>query len=177
MKPITDLVIEHGAIKLMLRVMEKINEKISHGELVPALDLNDSLTFLKEFADNCHHGKEEDLLFPMMKKNNIPQEVELIEILLAEHAQARGYIKNMVAAILKKDFLEAYLDNSKRYIALLDQHINKENAVLFPEANRSLSLDQLQELEAGFDRVEREIGVGRHEELHGIANRLKESYI
>jgi hemerythrin-like domain-containing protein len=32
------------------------------------------LVFLKEFADRCHHGKEEDFLFPALEKAGIKKE-------------------------------------------------------------------------------------------------------
>lgn len=183
MHPIDDLTQEHGPVKLMLRVLEKMNGKIASGEKIATSDLNDAIIFLREFADKCHHGKEENLLFPMMKQNGIPKEVELVDILIAEHAQGRNCIKNMAEAIAKQEtnqaeFAEIFTTNAKDYIALLDQHIDKENAVLFPEAKQSLSEIQLKELKEGFENVEKNIiGEGRHEELHSIIHKLKEIYL
>ncbi|TAK97052.1 hemerythrin HHE cation-binding protein [Patescibacteria group bacterium] len=183
MHPIEDLTKEHGPIKLMLRILERINEKIVNGEPIATADLNDGVTFIKEFADKCHHGKEEALLFPAMKKNNIRKEIELIDILVAEHAEGRGYVKNIVEAISQKgdnlkNFAEVFVDNSKKYITLLDQHIDKENVILFPEANASLSEAQLKELASGFENVEKNIiGEKRHEELYGIVHKLKATYL
>lgn len=183
MNPIEDLTKEHGPVKLMLRVLEKINEQIASGKSVAIDDLNSGIVFLKEFADKCHHGKEENLLFPMMKKNSIQKEVELINILLLEHAEGRGYIAKMVEAIGEKEknpsrFAEVFRDNAKRYIALLDQHIDKENTILFPSAKHSIPESQLKELEDGFENVENNIiGPGRHKELHGIINKLKGIYL
>lgn len=183
MHPIDDLTREHGPIKLMLRVLEKINDRIYDNEAVATNDLDDAIIFLREFADKCHHGKEEKLLFPIIKKNNFPEEVELADILISEHAQGRNYIKQMAEAIVKKEtsqreFAKTFTANAKNYIALLDQHIDKENAVLFPEVKQSLSESQLKELEKGFENVEKNIiGEGRHKELHEIAHKLKEAHL
>ena len=182
MNPIIELAKEHGPIKLMLHVLLKINEKIADGEQVPMPDLDDAIVFIREFADKCHHGKEESLLFPIMKKNNIRSEIDLIEVLAAEHSQGRGYIKNLVESLSAREenpalFAEIFLDNSKKYISLLDQHIDKENNVLFQSAKQSLSEEQIKELETGFKNVEKNIiGEGRHEELQGILKRLQGSY-
>ncbi|HBH46381.1 MAG: hypothetical protein A2445_04770 [Candidatus Jacksonbacteria bacterium RIFOXYC2_FULL_44_29] len=183
MHPIEDLSKEHGLIKLMLRILESMNDKITNGQPVAVEDIISGVTFLKEFADKCHHGKEENLLFPIMKKDGIKKEVELIDILVAEHVQGRGYVRNMVEAIDKKEksgkeFADVFVSNSKNYVALLDQHINKENTILFFEARQSLSESQLKELEGGFENFEKNIiGAGRHKELHGIIHKLEGIYL
>lgn len=181
--PIDELTQEHGPIKVMLRVLEKMNEKISRGEDVSNTDLNNGIIFLKEFADKCHHGKEENLLFPMMKKNNIKKELELIDVLIAEHVVGRSCIKNMMTAIEMKSsdkagFVDLFVKNSEAYIKLLDQHIDKENLILFPEAKQSLPEEKLKELEVGFENVEKNIiGEGRHAELHKLIDELKRRYL
>ncbi len=157
--PIRDLIVEHGLIRLMLQVLEKMHD---------TNNLSDVLAFLSEFADKCHHGKEEDCLFPMMKQNGPPRIKELIENLLKEHQEARGYVQGLAL-----DFKE----NSQKYIALLDQHIIKENKILFPEARQALSSKQVEELEKGFEDIEKKIGPQRHQELLKIVERLKENYL
>lgn len=183
MNPIEDITREHGPIKLMLRILEKINEKIIRGEEVQTEDLHNAIEFIKEFADKCHHGKEEALLFPAMKLNGIAEENGLIDILNKEHVEGRGYVKKMAEALERKEedaaeFARIFVDSAKKYVTLLDQHIDKENTILFPGARRSLSADQLSELEAGFLNVEENvIGRGRHEELHQIIRRLQKAYL
>lgn len=181
MNPIDDLIAEHAPIRLLLRVMEKINEKISEGELVSSADLDGAVVFLREFADKYHHGREENLLFPLLRKNNIQKEVELVDTLTAEHVEGRGYVRNMADAISKKEvdpggFAEIFVANSKKYIALLDRHIDKENRILFPEAKTSLSGGQLEELQSGFENLEKNMPA-RQKELLDIMKQLKEAYL
>lgn len=182
MNPIVNLTLEHGLIKIMLSVLKKINKKFIDGEHVETDDLNNGIIFINEFADKCHHGKEEDWLFPVMKKNSIPREVRLIEILLKEHAQGRGYIKNMAEAISKKkednlNYSKIFLDNSRKYVALLDQHIVKENMILFTGARQTISQSQMKKLEEGFkDIEENKVGPERYEELYDIFYKLKDTY-
>ena len=184
MHPIDDLTSEHAAVKLMLRVLEKMNERISRLQPVPDADLKNSLAFLQEFADKCHHRKEEKYLFPVIKAAGRPEERELIELLLADHAQGRNYLSNMAAAFESKAenearFAEIFLLNSRSYVLLLDRHIDRENNVLFPIARRSLSVEELQDLDDGFDSIEEHhaIGAGRHAELHRIIEGLRDSYL
>ena len=183
MNPIEDITREHGPIKLVLRVLEKINEKVIKGETLPTEDLRSAIEFIREFADKCHHGKEEALLFPAMKQNGIAEEGALIDVLNKEHIEGRGYVKKMAEAVEKKEinieeFAKLFVDSAKKYIILLDQHIEKENMILFPKARHSLSDDQLKELEKGFLHVEENIiGRGRHEELHQIISKLRKAYL
>ena len=67
--PTMDLIEEHGGIMLMLSVMKKVTDKLKAGEEVKKEHLDKILEFLTNFADKCHHGKEEDMLFPELFKN------------------------------------------------------------------------------------------------------------
>ncbi|HBB37112.1 MAG: Cytoplasmic protein [Candidatus Moranbacteria bacterium GW2011_GWC1_45_18] len=176
MKPIAELAAEHGPIKLMLRVLEKICKKIEAGEAVPVEHLERAVVFIREFADKCHHGKEENLLFPAMKEKQIADEISLIEELIEEHKAARNFARGMAEGIEAKN-LGRFSENARGYISLLDRHIDKENNVLFPMADTSLSEEKKNELEAGFENVEKNVvGVGRHKELQGLIHQLKEIY-
>ncbi len=71
-----------------------------------------------------------------------------------------------------------FIRNAKGYIALLDQHISKENNVLFPLAEEKLSEAEQTELSNGFETIEiTKIGAGKHEEFHKMLASLKNSYL
>jgi len=68
--------------------------------------------------------------------------------------------------------------SARDYISLLNQHIDKENNVLFPIAEKQLSEAKLAELLKGFERIEEQkIGVGRHEEFHKMIDQLESAYL
>lgn len=177
MRPIEDLTKEHGPVKLMLRILEKMSARLEAGQEMDVADAESAILFIREFADKCHHGKEEDLLFPAMKKNGIPEEITLVDILIEEHQTGRAHVKNMSEAITQKDSAK-FIENARGYISLLDPHIDKENSILFPMADKSLSEEKQKELEVGFENIEENvIGAGRHEELHAMIHKLKEKYL
>jgi hemerythrin-like domain-containing protein len=64
---------EHEGILLMLRVLDRIAAKIDAKEDVDPHHLERIVEFLQIFADRCHHGKEEDLLFPELEKVGFPE--------------------------------------------------------------------------------------------------------
>jgi len=178
--PTMDLIEEHGGIMLMLKIMEKVADKLRKGETVKKEHLEKILEFLTNFADRCHHGKEEDMLFPEMCKNLSNK--KLINELLGEHKAARDYIRGVADSIGKyepdsSDAVHMAL-NMEGYIQLLTEHITKENAVLFPIANNELSEARQEQMEGQFEKFEEEvIGVGKHEEYHGWLEELKKEYL
>jgi hemerythrin-like domain-containing protein len=95
----------------------------------------------------------------------------------------REYVQKMKAAFsqFKTGTVPAAVDftrSARDYISLLDQHIDKENNVLFPMAEKQLSEAKLTELSKGFERIEEQkIGVGKHEEFHKMIDQLESAYL
>jgi len=183
MKPTEDLKKEHEAIKLMLRILEKVSKRLEAGEKVNIEHLESILEFIRVFADKCHHGKEEGLLFPAMEKAGIPRERGPIGVMLYEHREGRDFVKGMSEAIEKykkggKKAGREVAKNARNYVSLLSQHIEKEDNILYPMADSRLSAASEEDLEKGFEKIEKEfIGPGRHEEFHRLLHRLKEEYL
>ncbi|HOX29736.1 MAG TPA: hemerythrin domain-containing protein [Candidatus Paceibacterota bacterium] len=176
MRPIAELIQDHGPAKMALRVLEKICEKIDNGEEVNKEEADQVVYFIREFVDKCHHGKEEGQLFAVIKRNSNIRDNGLVDDLIKEHESGRGFVKNMADA-LKAGDMEKFKRNSLDYVKLLDQHIFKENTVLFPMAERALNNEEQKELEEGFLQIEREvIGKELHDKLHNLIHELRESY-
>ena len=65
----------------------------------------------------------------------------------------------------------------KEYVSLLNQHIFKENNVLFPMAEQVLSVNDGDKLYDNFEKLEVErIGIGKHEEFHALMDKLSDKY-
>ncbi len=62
-----DLINEHKAIQIALNILEEIKERIEKKGEADYKDIISLLDFMKEFADKCHHGKEEGFLFPALE--------------------------------------------------------------------------------------------------------------
>jgi hemerythrin-like domain-containing protein len=176
-KAIADLMNEHEAILSAIQILEKMMAAMEKAAAVDTKDIHDFIGFLKEFADKCHHGKEEGLLFPAMVGAGVPDKEGPIGVMLAEHAQGRKLIRDMDQSI-SRDVDRAKLEQAVGgYAGLLRNHIQKENAVLFPLADRILTETQLEKLYEGFEEhEERVIGQGRHEELHAMLKGFQEKY-
>ncbi|MFW9914111.1 MAG: hemerythrin domain-containing protein [Candidatus Thorarchaeota archaeon] len=183
MKATDELVKEHEAIKLMLSILEQVCLRIDQGEKIIPTTLDNIVEFIRVFADKCHHGKEEDLLFPAMVKMGIPQNGGPIGVMLSEHKMGRDFVKGMLTGIdyykeNKEGWSFLFSENARKYIQLLRQHIDKEDNILYPMANQRLSSEQQKELLRQFENVEVEIvGAGKHEEFHELLRQLKEKFL
>jgi hemerythrin-like domain-containing protein len=176
-KAIADLNNEHEAILSVIKIMGRMAAAIDTSTLMDTRDISSAIGFLKEFADKCHHGKEEGLLFPAMVAAGVSQEGGPIGAMLAEHVQGRKFIRDMEESLAAGVDLAKFAQAEKGYAHLLRNHIQKENWVLFPMAEDVLSGPQLEKLYEGFEEHEEKvIGHGRHEELHALLKNLQEKY-
>ncbi len=179
-KPTRDLGEEHGAIMLMLTVMERVAPRLRKGQNVKKEHLKKIIEFLVNFADKCHHGKEEGILFPILAKKSSNR--KLVNELLGEHKTGRDYVRGISASFAaykpgNPDAIHIAV-NMEGYIRLLTVHIRKENTVLFPKADRELSRKLQEKIEERFEKFERDVmGPGKHEQYHLWLKELKQIYL
>lgn len=182
MKPTEILKEEHKEIRRMLKILGKISEKLRSGEKIERNVLEKILEFIKIFADKCHHGKEEDLLFPAMEEAGIPREGGPIGVMLYEHNVGRNAVKGMTEGIEEfyqgnENARKKITENAEIYIELLDSHIYKEDNILYPMADMHLSEEQQKELLEKFEEVEKNIvGEGKHHEFLELLENLEKYF-
>ena len=100
MNPVKDLKDEHQAVKMTLKILDKINQIIEcTGKMTNTDHIDQLMEFFSVFVDSCHHGKEEDLLFPAMEKIGVSKDNGPIGVLLHEHQLGRSYVKGMQNAL------------------------------------------------------------------------------
>jgi len=101
---------------------------------------------IRNFADGLHHAKEEHLLFPLMVEKGFSKQNGPIAVMLSDHDQGRQYVKEMAtgAVALRNGDTSASGKISKAmrgYAELLQNHIAKENNVLFRMADQVMDED------------------------------------
>jgi hemerythrin-like domain-containing protein len=176
----TDILIaEHRTIERVLSTLETQTRQLQAGAPVRPGFFQDASAFFRGFADGCHHRKEEEALFRMMVDAGLSDQTGPIAILLAEHEQGRAYNRAMEKAARALAGGEAaarddLVRNVQEYVALLRQHIRRENDFLFPMAGRMLPPARQKELSEEFRRIEREeTGAGLHEKYHRLADAME----
>lgn len=69
-------------------------------------------------------------------------------------------------------------ENARKYVKLLSQHIDKEDNILYPMADKNVPQKKQDDLLKGFEKVEAErMEAGKHEELHETLRHLISVYL
>jgi len=169
---------EHEAIIAALNILDTFTQQLSADQAVNGDDISALLSVFSEFADRCHHGKEEELLFPALVRAGLASGQGPLASMLNEHVEARRCLREMNAAATPPLNLADFGQAAERYSALLRAHIDKENEALFPMAEEVLSQTQLDALADAFEEHELKLmGAGRHEALHALIKRLQKRYL
>jgi hemerythrin-like domain-containing protein len=162
MDALETLLEEHEIIKMAIGALDAETRELQAGNNLSQEKFETLIDIIRDFADKCHHGKEEDVLFPLIAKRGA-NEARIVSSLLEEHRKGRSFVKELEEAVGKND-VENAIRNANGYNALLLLHIKKENAV-FPVWINPLPDETKKELEERFEEIEeRVIGLGKHEE-------------
>jgi hemerythrin-like domain-containing protein len=182
MRPTEILKEEHVVIKEVLDVLEVIVSDIAAQKPINPEHLEKIVDFIRTFADKCHHGKEQDLLFPAMEEAGIPRDGGPIGVMLEEHDIGRNYVRQLAQAIADykggdKKALKGIAENASGYVNLLRQHIDKEDNILYMMADMHLDAPTEKKLLEEFEKVEKRMGEGTHEKYHHLVEELRKKYL
>lgn len=149
---------EHKNILFMLDVLKKKCMELQKENPPSIKDLTNLVEFLKFYADAYHHGKEEDILFPIYEEAGVPNEQGPIGVMLREHVMGRGFIKEMFSAIEEMEgglnSKVKFIENAQKYYELLQNHIHKEDNILYPMGDAKVSKTEHQNLSKKFNEFE-----------------------
>lgn len=166
---------EHRSIKDMLELMERFAEKMNRGQPVPPGVLNKTMEFIRLFVEQCHHGKEEEILFPLLERKNIPAAGGPLGVMLMEHDRARVFIHklNIEAANDNAESARRWTRVAWNYSDLMFEHFHKEEEILFAMADRILTSEEQASAVRSFERLNVErIGPGRHQQIRTMMEEL-----
>jgi hemerythrin-like domain-containing protein len=169
MKSVECLMTEHDLIERGLALLEQAVARLAAGQALPEGFPQWAPRFFQQFADQCHHAKEEDVFFSVLKQRGIPEQGGPIGVMLHEHGLGRDCVGRMREASQAQPFdAHSFADAARQYIPLLRQHIFKENNVLFRMAERVMSGADDADVAGRFSQVEQERGLtGLHESFAG----------
>ena len=150
---------EHQLILRMIALVEKNTALMEQGKFRDWRFFLDAVDFIRNYADRFHHAKEEDVLFLALVKNGMPEKQSPIEAMHMEHDQGRAFVRAFEAAAEKALNGEAgqipvIAENAKGYAALLRGHIDKEDNILYPLAERVLPEDVRPEMLTAYENAE-----------------------
>ena len=162
--PIARMVHEHGNILRFLDLIPALTRLLERDPEAGLVLLERGLDFIRNYADRYHHAKEEDILFRFFEPGS-----EILQVMLEDHTHGREHVAEMAAGIQEKDPLRVAF-HLRAYGELLRGHIQREDTILYPWMDRTLTLRQVGELFTRCAEVEARLGPGAQAEEAFLAD-------
>ena len=167
--PIKNLVDEHVLIKRWVALIPEVIKNLEVESEEGRQLILDGVDFIRSYADKYHHAKEEDILFKYFD-----EDLDILKVMHEDHKQARSHVKAILEALDRKD-KTAIAEHFNAYGDLLNEHIKKEDEILYPWMDKNLSVTQIGELFSKFNEADEQIGYSsaKYEEF---INRFEEKF-
>jgi hemerythrin-like domain-containing protein len=135
--PIGPLMIEHRLIERMVSITKGRLKVIGEEEGIDPVFVDMAVDFFRTYADRCHHGKEENILFRDLAKKQLSAEhKKIMDELMGEHAYARKAVGMLKAS--KDNYVQGQKGAMEEIVGILKQltdfyprHIEKEDRHFF----------------------------------------------
>jgi hemerythrin-like domain-containing protein len=176
MLPIAPLMIEHRLIEKLIKLMEKQAKRIRKNKLADIEFVDDCIDFIKTYADWCHHGKEEDILFRSLKEKKLSDEhLKIVNELIKDHNYARRITSQLVeernnymnsANEAEKQIIsfEIY-GHLKALVSFYPEHIKKEDKEFFVPCMEYFTARQKKEMLQKFQEFDGQLIHKKYQEL------------
>lgn len=129
---------EHRLIQRGLVVLARLSAHLRRGGEVHPEVVEACLRFLREFADQEHHDKEERILFPWLEQHGLSHEAGPLAVLRDEHEHVRDHVRRMSAHARHletlREAVQTFVVHADELCLMFWKHLLKENEVLFPMA-------------------------------------------
>jgi len=172
------LVDEHRLILRMITLMEKNASLTAKGSYTNWQFYLDGVDFIRNYADRFHHAKEEGVLFEALVANGMPREKSPVAAMLMEHDQGRQFVAAMENAA--REVMEGLpgreleiAENALAYAELLRGHIDKEDGILYPLAERVIPDAIREEILKGYEEARAETSADFSEHYRQIVEKYE----
>lgn len=135
--PIGPLMIEHRLIEKIFPILKNEINAINRKNQANPIFIEMAVDFFRMYADRCHHGKEEDILFRELGKKQLSFDHEnIMQDLVEEHKFARNTVGKLVEAKNsyvkgKSEAISEILKNLSILSEFYPKHIEKEDKRFF----------------------------------------------
>jgi hemerythrin-like domain-containing protein len=146
---------EHASLAAMLQSMRLMVKKGPSDDRRQFFDvLRGMLFYIDEFPERLHHPKESNLLFPKVVKL-APKAMGAVDKLERDHMRSEKAVRELQHLLLSWELLGpgrrgAFEEALSQYIDSYLAHMNLEENVILPEAERCFSEEDWQLLDAAF---------------------------
>lgn len=177
MTPTQIMEAEHRLIETVVQTLGATAAAIEQGQAPDVGTIQSAAEFLRVYADKLHHGKEEILFFPMLVKRGVPPQGCPIGGLNHEHEKGRALVRALAEWVPgsgsgQDAAWEALPQTLRGIVDLYQNHIWKEDAMVFPMADKVLTAADQKELSEKFAEVDNTIGLDVIARLEQFAKSL-----
>ncbi len=149
---------EHKNILKVIDALLKECDGLESGKGLNKDFFKKTIEFIRGYADKFHHAKEEDILFVELCKDTVQMHCNPTQQMLHEHDLGRDYVKNMEKGLAENN-REKLIENAHGYSRLLQDHIYKEDNILYPMADEALSQEIKKDILVKFEKVEKKFKI------------------
>jgi len=173
MEPLEILKNEHGLIRQFLDNLDEALKKLQIDQRPPREFFDKAIQFVRLFPEGYHHHKEELVMFVQVAQKHAGEFDGEIESLRHQHEMARNYISDLALALNGYEEgapvqTEQVMENMAAYIALMRNHVHKEDHLFFPMVAEALTPEEMDALMVEFDKESEKAGPHVFEEAHKI---------
>ena len=142
MKPAEFLSDELDQIFCMIDILEVMVGRLEQGKSVNLDDIKKLVHFFRVFTNQTHNKKEEEILFPEIKKDNINNQ-QILDTMKSENSLAELYLNSLNNIIDDVKNGDGQAKNKmitliKKYLILEKNHLQKEQIFVLPLCNQEI---------------------------------------
>ena len=168
---------EHRSISAVLSGLKALAVLARDPALKPEFAVFRAMIYyIDAFPERMHHPKEDEHLFARLLQRD-PGAAPLIDDLQAEHQQGAKLVRDLEQALLA--FEQTWPDGAGSFAAAVDayaqfhwKHMRREEHDLIPLAEKSLTADDWQAIEAAFAGNEDPIADLREKDFRDLYQRI-----
>ena len=186
MEPSDLLSDELEQIYIMLDILEVMHDRLQKNLPINIHDLKKIVRFFNLFVHKVHNKKEEDIIFPLLKKYNDIQSSSIIKDIAAENSLGELYLEQIKKSISNYEngqieAVDELKKNMKKYLNLEKSHVQKEELFVLPLCKKEIpQSEQSSILKAMSQHDDMDFGAGMHEKFHQafekVINKMKKEY-
>ncbi len=155
---------EHRLIERMINILKKEMAWIRRGVQPNTRLIDQCIDFFRNYADRCHEGKEEFILFrELAKKSLLEEHRNILNELIQEHIEARSLVNVLEEAnhrfLIKGDRSadQIIISTLNRMTSFYPKHIEKEDNQLFNSVLDYFNQNEIEAMLREFDELEKRI--------------------
>jgi hemerythrin-like domain-containing protein len=174
--PTGPLVHEHRVIERMIALMREQVAAIAESGHADSAFIDIATDFIRTYADRCHHGKEEDILFRELgTKELAPDIAEAMADLVRDHVRGRELTRRLgeagrAYAQGEPSALPEIESALRELVDFYPRHIEKEDRHFFKACLAYLTDEEQRAVLHEYEAFDRDL---IHEKYRGVVERLE----